>query len=178
MRIHKDLKRYSEGSFLKGLYTILLNSNFQMLLWYRIAHWCFKHRLWIFSKFIMYFHKIIFSVDIDYRCTIGGGCKILHGLAIVIGKDVVIGENATIYKGVVLGGNTQKKRMVNGREIVQPVIGSNVQIYSDCAVLGPCVIGDGCEIGAHTVVTHDVPAGVRIYTKTEKIMVSRECGDI
>ena len=63
--------------------------------------------------------------------------------------------------------------MLDGKEIVQPVIGNNVRLYTDCAVLGPCLIGDNCEVGAHTVVTHDVPANMRVYHKTEKIMAAQ-----
>lgn len=165
MRILADLKKYSGKSIIKAMYTIFLNSNFQMVLWYRVAHMCYLIHLSFLSKIIMYFHKLIFSCDIDYRCNIGGGLKIIHGIGIVIGKDVTIGQNCSIYKGCVLGGNGEKTREYNGQIITQPQVGNGVSIYSNATILGPVVIGDESKIGANALIMHDVQNSVIAVTK-------------
>lgn len=168
MKIIEDIKAYSGKSFFKGIYTVLLNSNFQMTFWYRVAHLFYLIHLSLVSKIIMYFHKLIFSCDIDYRCQIGGGLKIVHGLGIVIGKDVNIGANCSIYKGCVLGGNGDKSKEFNGRIVTQPQVGNNVSIYSNATILGPVIIGDNSSVGAAAVIMHDVNSNTTVFMKSER----------
>lgn len=169
MKLIKDLKRYSNGSVLKALYTVFLNSNFQMIFWYRIANAFYKIHLSFISKIIMYFHKLIYSCDIDYRAEIGGGFKILHGIGIVIGSEVVAGENLTCYQGVSLGGNLGKRKMINGKETGQPYIQNNVTLFAKSSIFGPVLIGDCVNIGANAVITNDVPSNHTAYSKAQRV---------
>ncbi len=169
MRIVNDLMRYADGSFFRAIFTILFGSNFQMIFWYRFAHFLSKIHLSILSKIIMYFHKIIFSVDIDYRCEIGGGLKVVHGLGIVIGKDVVIEENVTIYQGVTLGGNGGKKEKILGVDREQPYIHSGVNIFAGAVVIGPCEIGENSVIGAGALIMKSIAPNTIVYNKTERV---------
>ena len=122
----------------------------------------------------MYFNKLIYSCDIDYRANIGGGLKILHGIGIVIGAEVYAGENLTIYQGVSLGGSFGKKREIQGKTTGQPYIHNNVTLLANCSVFGPCEIGQGSFIGAGTIITKDVAENVTVYTKTEKVIISND----
>jgi len=171
MKIIDDIKAYSGKNPIRILYTILLSTGFHMTFWYRVAHFLYKCHLEILSKIIMFFHKIIYSVDFDYRAEIGGGFRVMHGLGIVIGCEVEIGRNVSIYQGVTLGGNFGKTKFICGKDRGQPYIHDGVQIFAHGMVFGPCEIGENAEIGANTVVTNDVPANTRIYTKSEKVMV-------
>ena len=169
MKIFKDLKACSGGSFLRAIYNIFLNSNFQMIFWFRVAHLFGRMHLSIISKIIMYFHKLCYTVDIDYRAKIAGGFRIVQGMCIVIGKDVVIEENVTVYQGVTLGGNGDKRKTIMGAERGQPYIHKNVKLYSGCSVFGPCEIGENSIVGAHTVVTHDVAPNMCIHSTAQNV---------
>lgn len=171
MKIIDDIKAYSGKNPIRILYTLFLNTGFHMTFWYRVAHFFYKCHLSIISKIIMFFHKIIYSVDFDYRAKIGGGFKVVHSLGIVIGCDVVIGKNVTLYQGVTLGGNFGKTKVICGKETGQPYLHDGVKVFAHGMIFGPCEIGENAEIGAGTVVTKDVPANTRIYTKSEKVMV-------
>lgn len=74
-----------------------------------------------------------------------------HGCGVVIGETAEIGNNVTIYQGVTLGGT--------GKDVGKrhPTIGDNVMISAGAKVLGPVVIGEGCKVGAGSVVLKDVP---------------------
>lgn len=172
MKIIKDIKAYSDGSFIKAIMTIMINPYFHMCFWYRIAHAFSLIHFSLISKIIMYFNRLIYSCDIDYRCSIGGGLKILHGTGIVIGKGVIIGNNVSIYQGVTLGGNFGKSRIVNGKKYEFPVIEDNVKLLTKCSVFGPCVVGRGSIVGAHTVITKDVSENQVIYNK--QTLISRD----
>ena len=154
MRLKADLERWGT-SFGAKLYHVLFNSNFQMIMWYRIAHFLGEHHLFPLAKIIMYFHKIIFSCDIDFRCEIGPGIKILHGLAIVIGKNTVIGKNCTIYQSVTFAGR-DKSRIIHDRETNFPTIGDNVIVYTGSVLYGPIIVEDNAIIGANSFVDKDV----------------------
>ena len=169
MKIIKDLKACSNGSFVKAVYNIFLNSNFQMIFWFRVAHFFGKIHLPFISKIIMYFHKLTYSVDIDYRATIAGGFKIAHGLGIVIGKDVVIEENVTVYQGVTLGGNGDKRNFIMGKERSQPYIHKGAKLFAGCCVIGPCEIGENSIVAAHAVVTKDVASNTSVRTVFERV---------
>lgn len=168
MKLLDDIKAYSGKSLFKVLYTVFLNSNFQMIFWYRVAHLFYRIHFSFISKIIMYFHKLIFSCDIDYRCVVGGGIKIVHGLGIVIGCGVTVGRNVTLYKGVTLGGNLGKYREINGKKKYFPHIGDNVQMLTNSAVYGPCNIGDSCIIAANVTVTKDVPDKTFVYNEVNQ----------
>lgn len=172
MRILNDLMGYADGSFIKAIFNIFFGSNFQMIFWYRVAHFLSTVHLSILSRIIMYFHKLIFSVDIDYRCIIGGGLKIVHGLGIVIGKDVVIEENVTIYQGVTLGGNGGKKEKILGVDREQPYIHSGVKIFAGAVIIGPCEIGENSLVGAGALITKSIAPNTIVYSKSERVETS------
>jgi serine O-acetyltransferase len=82
-------------------------------------------------------------------------------MGVVVGETAEIGDDVTLYQGVTLGGTSPavdsaaqvgKKRHPTVRD--RAIIGSGAQI------LGPIVIGEGARVGANSVVTKEVPAGV------------------
>ena len=96
--------------------------------------------------------QIIYSIDIDYRARIKGGCCIVHGVGLVIGQGVTIGENAKLYHGVTLGISHS-----NSKEDGFPKVGDSVLIGAGAKVLGKLQIGSNVKIGANSVVTCDIP---------------------
>lgn len=170
-KIMQDLMGYSGKNPVRIIYTIFLSTGFHMTFWYRVAHFFYRCHLSIISKIIMFWHKIIYSVDFDYRAKIGGGFKVVHSLGIVIGCDVVIGNNVTLYQGVTLGGNSGKTKVICGKETGQPYLHDGVKVFAHGMIFGPCEIGENAQVGANTVVTKDVPANMCVYTVSEKKMV-------
>ena len=171
MKILRDLRAVAGTSPFKMIRSIFFGYSFAVVFWYRVAHFFYKMRLWPISVIIMFFHKLIFSVDVDYRCEIGGGVLIIHGLGLVIGKDVTLEENVTLYQGVTLGGNNGKSKVVQGRERTQPYICAGAKIYTGACIFGPCEIGKNSVIGARAVITSDVPANTCVYTKSERVEI-------
>jgi serine O-acetyltransferase len=66
-----------------------------------------------------------------------------------LGPSVTAGSNLRLYHWVTLG---------DGSLPGQPILGTDVMIGAGAAVLGGVRIGDRAIIGAHAVVTTDVPA--------------------
>lgn len=88
-----------------------------------------------------------------YPNTLGPGIRIFHvGSYLHIGPNVRIGKNCTIVSGLVFGNKTEKPSI------------DNVSVGDDCyfginvTILGCIKIGNNVSVGAHAVVTHDIPS--------------------
>lgn len=69
--------------------------------------------------------------------------------------DAEIGEETNIGCGTITCN-------FDGKNKNRTIIGKNVSIGSDTAIVAPRTIGDGALTGAGSVVTKDVPSGVRV----------------
>ncbi len=156
MRLWQDLKAFSQGSYKKMVVTILINPNFHCVCLYRCSNLLYKIHLSIVAKLIWYLNRIIFNADIDYRCDLAGGFRLVHGLGVVIGQSVKTKGKVTVYQGVTLGGSG-KSRIIDGKSTGQPIIGNNVIIYTDAKIFGPVIIGDDNIIKAGRIISDDVP---------------------
>ena len=97
------------------------------------------------------------GTEIHPGTTIGPGLHLVHSQKVIIGPGVTIGRNARIGQGVTIAGD--KGPPAPGSRQGIPVLGDDVTIALDAAVLGPVTIGDGAVVGAKSLVLHDVPAG-------------------
>ena len=115
-----------------------------------------SHYLWTNGrKTLAYFFQSqmaqIFQIDIHPNADIGRGIMIDHGTGVVIGETAVLGDNCSVLHHVTLGGSGRKG------EDRHPKIGNGVLLGAGCTVLGNIHVGDGCQIGAGTLVISDLP---------------------
>ena len=118
---------------------------------HRIAHGLWNKRFRFFARLLSHFNRLLTGIEIHPGAHIGRRLFIDHGAGVVIGETSEIGDDVTIYQGVVLGGVSLKK----GKR--HPTIGNKVVIGSGGIILGPVTIGDGCRIGAGSVVVTVIP---------------------
>lgn len=116
------------------------------------------------------------GIDIHPGARLGRRLFIDHGAAVVIGEDAVIGTDATLYHQVTIGavGWWKDRRRKSGKRR-HPTLGDRVVVGVSASVLGAVQVGDDCVIGAHSLVTGDVPAehsvravGSEIYRRRSK----------
>ena len=105
-----------------------------------------------------------FYADYGANCRIGDATFINHnaylmdGAAITIGSHCFIGPNCGMYTGNHPMIADERNR---GLEQAKPItIGDNVWIGADVTILPGVTIGDGCVIGAKSLVNRDIPAGM------------------
>lgn len=130
---------------------ILCYPGFHALLFYRVAHWLWRHKAYLLARFISHLGRFFTGIEIHPAAKIGPGLFIDHGMGVVIGETAEIGENVTIYQGVTLGGKSLE------RVKRHPTIGNNVVIGAHAQLIGPIKVGDNSRIGAGSVVVKDVP---------------------
>lgn len=132
------------------LEVIVLYQGFHILVFYRIAHFLYKNKLFFIARLISQLGRFFTGIEIHPGAKIGKRLFIDHGMGIVIGETAEIGNDCTIYHQVTLGGT--------GKDAVKrhPTVGNNVLLGAGAKILGPILIGNNVKVGAGAVVLKSV----------------------
>lgn len=149
--VSEDFRMYSKGRQCK-IKTWIMNPGFQLVFFFRLCQYLQNKRfcglIYVVIR-VAYRHLCIkYGIDLPSHSHIAGGLYIPHAIAggIVINAEAIIGKNVTLLANVVIGGN----------HTGTPVIGDNCFFGTNSVTIGKITIGDGSQIGAGAVVTHDV----------------------
>jgi serine O-acetyltransferase len=141
----------------RNAFEVVLTTPGLHALWnHRVAHFLWNNGLKTLSRVWAYWGRSITGVEIHPAAQVGRRLVIDHGMGVVIGETAIIGDDVLIYHGVTLGSKTGE----HGKR--HPTIGNSVVIGANAIVLGNITVKDGARVGAASVVTHDVPAGVTV----------------
>jgi serine O-acetyltransferase len=143
------------------LESLLFENGYQAVVLHRLAHWFKRRGIPVFGPAIARWNHFLTGVDIAPAARIGPGLRIAHGTGIVIGAAVEIGSDCLLMHGVTLGAAT------TARIDQMPKLGDRVTVGTQASAIGGVTIGDDVFIGAHTLVTQDVPAGSRVRSRVE-----------
>ena len=108
---------------------ILLYQGFHILVFYKIAHFFYKYKVYFIARLISQLGRFFTGIEIHPGARIGKRLFIDHGMGVVIGETATIGDDCTIYHQVTLGGTGKDK---NKRH---PDIGNNVMIGAGTKIL-------------------------------------------
>ena len=129
----------------------LLYPGVHAVLFHRVSHWLWRHRLHFLARLNSQFARFLTGIEIHPGAQIGRRLVIDHGMGIVIGETTQIGDDCLIYHGVTLGGTGKDK----GKR--HPTIGNHVLIACGAKILGPFCVGDNSRVAANSVVLSEVP---------------------
>ena len=104
------------------------------------------------SRIILNVLKDFCGLEISYKTQIGKGFYIGHPYGITVNPNAIIGDNCNIHKGVVIGQENRGKRKG------APIIGNEVWIGINSAIVGKITIGDDVLIAPNSYVNCDVPS--------------------
>ena len=149
------------------LESLLFENGYQAVVLHRLAHWFKARRIPFFGPAIARYNLFLTGVDIAPAARIGPGLRIAHGTGIVIGNAVEIGSSCLLMHGVTLGAPTLS------RIGDMPKLGDRVTVGAQASLIGPVEVGDDVFVGAHALVTRDIPAGSRVTVKVELEIRSR-----
>lgn len=162
--IRSDLSRFSQTFVLRGQQfskrrvfweSLIFKAGFQAVLLYRVSHWLFQ-RGWIYSAwFFSRLSVTITGAEIEFNAEIGPGMFVSHPVGIVVGRGTVIGSDVTLFQGVTFGVKSWHPDAI--RKF--PRVGNKCFFFAGAAVLGDVTIGNNCIVGAHAVLTEDLPDG-------------------
>lgn len=111
---------------------------------------------------------------IDYGCIIGDRVKIhCNGY---VAQFTQVEHDAFLAPGVTIANDLFPGQEESAREMAGPLIGAGAQIGVNVTILPYVRIGAGAIIGAGSVVTKDIPAGVIAFGNPA--VPSRSVGDL
>jgi serine O-acetyltransferase len=162
--IASDLARFTQTFVLRGQpfskrrvfwESLIFKAGFQAVLLYRLSHHLYQ-RGWVYTAwFLSRFSLAVTGADIEFNAEIGPGMFIAHSVGIVVGRGTVIGSEVTLFQGVTFGVKSWHPDSI--RKF--PRVGNKCYFFSGAAVVGDVTIGDECIVGAHAVLTTDLPDG-------------------
>lgn len=135
---------------------ILLYPGFLILVFYRLANFLYRHKLYFLARLISQIGRFFTGIEIHPGAKIGRRLFIDHGMGIVIGETSTIGNDCIIYHDVTLGGTGKDKYKRH------PDVGNNVMIGAGTKILGPIKIGNNVKVGANSTILKDVPDNVTV----------------
>lgn len=99
----------------------------------------------------------VLGIDLPVKTKIGNRLVIYHGHALVVNEAAILGDDCILRHCVTIGN-----KLTSTGESLAPVIGDRVEFGAGCAVIGPIQIGDDVIIGALSVVTKSIDAGLTV----------------
>lgn len=158
-----------------ALEIVLCYPGFHAIIYYRLSHWLWKRNWHLLGRFVSHIGKILTGIEIHPGAKIGRRFVIDHGTGVVIGETSEIGDDVTLYHDVTLGGiapSVDSASQVGQKR--HPTIADGAIVGSGAAILGPVTVGEGAKIGANSVVTKDVPAGVTAVGIPARVVMPRD----
>lgn len=131
---------------------------------HRVAHRLHRWRIPLLPRAISQATRLFTGIEIHPGAQIGRRLFIDHGAGVVIGQTARIGDDVTMYHQVTLGAHGGWTDGPADRR--HPTVGDRVVVGVGASLLGPIRIGDDVHVGAHCLVTSDVPAGCRLRAPT------------
>lgn len=108
------------------------------------------------------------SVGKDFYCNFA--CALLDGGRITIGDRVLFGPNVHLYTPT-HPLDPAERNGLQGPEMTKPItIGNDVWVAGGAIILPGVTIGDGCTIGAGSVVTRDVESYTVVAGNPAKVI--------
>jgi serine O-acetyltransferase len=162
--IRSDLSRFTQTYILRGQSfskwrvfweSLIFKAGFQAVLLYRVSHWLYQKGFLYLPWFLSRLSLAITGAEIEFNAEIGPGLFVAHPVGIVVGRGTVIGAEATLFQGVTFGVKSWHPDAI--RKF--PKVGNRCYFFAGAAVLGGVTIGDDCIVGAHAVLTEDMPDG-------------------
>ncbi len=125
-------------------YSLLYVKSFRNVFEYRVPD------SYILRHLSRFFLKPLDTIEIHGN--IGPGFRVYHNYGVI--HPYSAGKNFTVNHGVTIG---KGRPMKDNPQIVDPVIGDDVRVYTGAIIFGGIKIGNNVEIGAGAVVNKDVP---------------------
>jgi serine O-acetyltransferase len=141
--------------------SLLFEAGYQAVVLHRIAHWFKARNVPVLGPLFARLNHHLTGVDVAPAARIGPGLRIAHGTGIVIGNAVEIGADCLLMHGVTLGAPTLS------RIGDMPKLGDRVTVGAQASIIGAVAIGDDVFVGAHALVTRDVPASSKVLARVE-----------
>lgn len=105
---------------------------------------------------------------IDYGCRLGTGVKVHTNCYVAQYSEIE--DGAFLAPGVSLANDIYPGNPLSAEAMLGPSIGAGAQLGVNVTVLPFVRVGEGCVVGAGSVVTRDLPAGTLAYGNPARVV--------
>ncbi|PZP32068.1 MAG: hypothetical protein DI603_11465 [Roseateles depolymerans] len=144
------------------LAALVYEPGFSTVAWHRVAQRVQAAGWRRLAKLIWRFNTAWSSCHLHLDARLGGGLHLPHPAGIVVGAGVELGRFVTLYQHSTVGRNL--------RDPGYPRLGTGVTVFPGATVIGSLDIEAGVTIGAGTVVSRSLPAGVVVAGNPARIV--------
>lgn len=141
---------------------LIYEPGFSTVAWHRVAQHVQARGWRRLAKLIWRINTTLSSCHLHLDARLGGGLHLPHPAGVVIGAGVELGRFVTLYQHSTVGRNHRDKGY--------PRLGKGVTVYPGATVIGSLDIEAGVTIGANTVVSRSLPAGVIVAGNPARIV--------
>lgn len=149
--LYFDRVRFGGGKFFSYIKSVPL----RFLLFFRLTQFFGSNKFnplyavsWLFYRHM----KMKYGFELESDCHVGYGLLIVHLGGIKVNSKAVIGNNCTLFSGCVIGS------VRDGKRAGTPVLGNDVYVGVNSAIIGGITIGDDVVIAPNSFVNIDVPS--------------------
>lgn len=136
---------------IKSPFEVFLYQGFHALFHHQIAHFLYKHKLFLVARFVSQFSRLLTGIEIHPGAKIHHEVFIDHGMGVVIGETAIVGRGVIIYHGVTLGASSLKSIDRH------PIIGNDVIIGAHTQIIGRVSIGNNSRLAPSKLIRSDIP---------------------
>ncbi|AYF30058.1 serine acetyltransferase [Micromonospora tulbaghiae] len=137
---------------------------------HRVAHRLHRWGIPLFPQMVSQVARLFTGVEIHPGARVGRRWFIDHGAGVVIGQTARTGDDLTMYPQVTLGSRGCPADSTAAER--HPIVSDRVVLGVGATLLGPIRVDGDVHVGAHCLVTSDVPAGQRLRAPTDHHPVS------
>lgn len=156
-----DVKFHSKISDEEVKNRIITNSNDLAVFLFRLGEILHINNEEQLKPQIHWLLKELCSCEIYFNNRIDVGFNVTHGQGTVIGSRNKIGKGFIIHQGCTIGHRKNGSGAGN-------IIGDNVTVYANSSIIGELNIGNNVVIGAHVLVTKDIPNNTVVTIKNNQ----------
>lgn len=143
------------GKTKSGIFTFFKKQTLKYEFVFRKAHYYYKHKKKIrffFWNIILKHYSNAHGFNLPAETSIGCGVMFYHNGPVTISKEAIIGRCCHIGPNVLIGNE------LRGLRKGAPIIGDNVWISQNAALIGHINVGSNVIIAPNTFVNFDVPS--------------------
>ena len=144
------------------LAALVYEPGFSTVAWHRVAQRT-QARGWPrLAKLLWRVNTALSSCHLHLDARLGGGLHLPHPAGIVNGAGVELGRFVTLYQHCTLGRNL--------RDAGYPRLGHGVTVFPGATIIGSVTLEQGVTVGAGTVVSRSLAAGVVVAGNPARIV--------
>jgi serine O-acetyltransferase len=121
----------------------------------------------LLAKTMHVFCRNVYGIELPFEASVGRRVVLEHQHGIIVHGNATIGDDCVLRQGVTLGCKTVDAHWE------APQLGRGVDVGAGAKILGKVTLGEGCTVGANSVITKHVAPRATVVGNNKVIASNR-----